>query len=83
MGRHKHKLIDVADATGLNRSIITKLYNDTATRLDLDTLNKLCALYSCQPGDLLRYEKDEQNILPDAKLAKAERIKAAQAKKQK
>jgi len=83
MGRKKHRFVDVADATGLNRSIITKIYNDKINRIDADTLSRLCLLYNCQPGDLLYFEDDGSITLPDAKEEKAKRIKAAQLHKQK
>jgi len=53
MGEHKMKIADVARETGLNRSTVTALYNESATRLDLETIEKLCILFKCQIGDLL------------------------------
>ena len=53
MGMHKLKIADVSRETGLNRSTVTALYNETATRLDLETVEKLCKLFKCQIGDLL------------------------------
>lgn len=47
------KIADVAKETGLNRNTVTLLYKETATRLDLDTVDKLCALFECEVGDLL------------------------------
>ena len=38
MGRDKLRISDVAQKTGLNRSTITALYNETATRLDLTAI---------------------------------------------
>jgi len=83
MARHKHKLVDVADATGLHRSTVTKIYNDDISRIDLDALCRLCILYECELGDLLTFEDDGSITLPDAKEAKAKRIKAAQLQKKK
>ena len=53
MGENKMKIADVARETGLNRSTVTALYNESATRLDLETIEKLCILFKCQIGDLL------------------------------
>ena len=53
MGENKMKIADVSRETGLNRSTVTALYNETATRLDLETVEKLCKLFKCQIGDLL------------------------------
>ena len=52
MGRDKLRISDVAKKTGLNRSTITALYNETATRVDLAAIESLCQLFHCQVGDL-------------------------------
>ncbi|WP_445359730.1 helix-turn-helix domain-containing protein [Microbulbifer sp. EKSA005] len=57
MGEKKLKVVDVARETGLNRSTITLLYKETAQRIDLDTIDKLCDLFECEVSDLL--EKTE------------------------
>lgn len=53
MGEHKMKIADVARETGLNRSTVTALYNETATRVDLYTVEKLCTFFNCKIGELL------------------------------
>ena len=60
MGEHKLKVIDVARETGLHRNTITLLYKETATRVDLETMDKLCALFDCQVADLFEYVKESQ-----------------------
>jgi putative transcriptional regulator len=40
MGEKKLKIADVARETGLHRNTITLLYDETATRIDLDTIEK-------------------------------------------
>ncbi|NIP54890.1 MAG: helix-turn-helix transcriptional regulator [Phycisphaerae bacterium] len=60
MGQHKMKVTDVANATELNRSTITALYKETASRIELDTINKLCVLFNCQVSDLLEWVADQQ-----------------------
>ena len=60
MGEHKLKVIDVARETGLHRNTITLLYKETATRIDLDTMDKLCALFDCQVADLFEYVKENK-----------------------
>ena len=46
------KVIDVARETGLHRNTITLLYNETAARVDIDAMDKLCALFNVSVGDL-------------------------------
>ncbi|MHB1544836.1 MAG: helix-turn-helix domain-containing protein [Gammaproteobacteria bacterium] len=52
MGEHKLKIADVARETGLNRNTITLLYKETATRVDLESIEKLCELFDCGVADL-------------------------------
>jgi putative transcriptional regulator len=52
MGEHKLKVIDVARKTGLHRNTITLLYNETAARVDLEAIDKLCELFNVEVGDL-------------------------------
>ncbi|MBD1853970.1 helix-turn-helix transcriptional regulator [Cyanobacteria bacterium FACHB-502] len=51
----------VAEKAGLHPVTVNKLKNtyEMPPRLDRETLEKLCRVLGCQPGDLLRY-------LPDA-----------------
>ncbi len=58
MGERKMKIVDVARITGLHRNTITLLYNETATRLDVETIDRLCALFRCAVGDLFEYIPD-------------------------
>lgn len=53
MGEHKMRIADVARETGLSRATLTLLYKETAQRVDLDTLDKLCDLFDCALSDLL------------------------------
>lgn len=52
MGRDKLRISDVAQRTGLNRSTVTALYNETATRVELPAIERLCVLFQCQVGEL-------------------------------
>lgn len=55
MGKRKMKIIDVARETDLHRNTITLLYNETATRVDLETINRLCKLFNCSVSDLFEF----------------------------
>ncbi len=55
MGEHKMNIADVARETGLHRNTVTLLYRETATRVDLEAIDRLCKLFNCQVGDLLEY----------------------------
>lgn len=59
MGRKKLKIADISRETGLNRSTITSLYQETAKRIDIDAINELCKLFECEVSELLEYFPDE------------------------
>lgn len=52
MGERKLKIADVARQTGLHRNTVTLLYKETASRVDLEAMDKLCELFDCEVGDL-------------------------------
>ena len=64
MGRDKLRISDVAQRTGLNRSTITALYNETATRVELPAIEKLCNLFHCQVGELFEVVPPETGVQP-------------------
>lgn len=55
MGEKKLKIIDVARDTGINRGTVTRLYQETAERIDLDVVDKLCRYFGCDVSGLFEY----------------------------
>ncbi|ENM6633875.1 MULTISPECIES: helix-turn-helix transcriptional regulator [Vibrio] len=53
MGERKLKISDVIRETGLSRNTVTLLYKETAQKVDLEAIDKLCVLFNCQVGELL------------------------------
>jgi putative transcriptional regulator len=53
MGKNRYKIKDVHEKTGLSRNTISNLYNDKATRIDYDTIEKICSLFNCEINELL------------------------------
>ncbi len=47
------RISDVMRETGLSRTTVTLLYKETALKVDLEALDKLCDLFDCPLGDLL------------------------------
>ena len=45
--------------SGLSYSTVVKLRNTMPSRIDADTLEKLCTVLRCQPGDLLQWVPDD------------------------
>ena len=62
MGIHKFTIQDVHEKTGLTRNTISNLYHEKVTRIDFETMEKLCRLFGCQPGpgELLEYIPDKE-----------------------
>ncbi|MGB4913300.1 MAG: helix-turn-helix transcriptional regulator [Candidatus Dechloromonas phosphoritropha] len=52
MGERKLKIADVARETGLHRNTVTLLYDETAARVELETMDRLCNLFDCTVGEL-------------------------------
>lgn len=53
LGERKLKISDVARDTGINRGTLTRLYYETAERVELDVLDKLCDYFGVEVSDLL------------------------------
>ncbi|MBU0537637.1 MAG: helix-turn-helix transcriptional regulator [Gammaproteobacteria bacterium] len=56
LGEKKLKISDVARDTGLNRGTITRLYHETAVRIDFEVLEVLCTYLHCELSELLTIE---------------------------
>lgn len=52
MAKHKMNIQDVHEKTGMSRTTISKLYNETSTTISFETIQALCNLFNCEPGDL-------------------------------
>ncbi len=59
MGERKLKIADVARETGLHRNTITLLYEETAARVELDAINRLCSLFQVPVGELFEHLPDK------------------------
>ncbi len=58
MGKRKLKITDLARETGINRGTITRLYHETASRIELDVVNILCEYFDCDVCELFEYIDD-------------------------
>lgn len=55
--------IRVADAdrlSSLGKATLYRLYNNEVSRIEFETLNKLCELLDCEPADIFIYTKDTE-----------------------
>ena len=58
MGERKLKISDVARDTGLHRGTISRLYKETAVRVDFESLGFLCRYLRCSIGELLELSEE-------------------------
>lgn len=58
MGEQKLKIADVSRDTGINRGTITRLYQETAVRVEFEVLETLCRYLKCEISDLLEISSD-------------------------
>lgn len=56
LGERKLKISDVARDTGINRGTLTRLYYETAERIELEVLDKLCDYFAVDLPELLARE---------------------------
>ena len=59
MGERRLKIADVARDTGLNRGTVTRLYNETASRIDLNDIEVLCRYFEVGVSDMFELILDE------------------------
>lgn len=53
------KISDVLRQTSLSRNTVTLMYKETALRIELGALDKLCRQFKCEVADILEFT-DEQ-----------------------
>ena len=57
LARRKMKVSDLADQVGITLANISILKNGKAKAVRFETLDKICEVLDCQPGDILEYQK--------------------------
>lgn len=52
LGERKLKVAEISRDTEINRNTLHRLYNETATRVDLEVIEKLCRYLGIEVGEL-------------------------------
>ncbi|MBN9360542.1 MULTISPECIES: helix-turn-helix transcriptional regulator [unclassified Devosia] len=65
LARRKMRLGDLADAVGISMQNLSVLKTGKAKAVRFSTLNRLCDVLECQPGDLLAYERRPEDDQAD------------------
>lgn len=58
LARRKMTVAEFADAVGITPANIAVLKNGRAKAVRFTTLDAICRVLECQPGDILRWEAD-------------------------
>ncbi len=58
LARRKMSVTELSERVGITMANISILKNGKAKAVKLETLNKICQVLDCQPGDLLEYLED-------------------------
>ena len=61
LARRKMRLNDLAERVGITAQNLSVLKTGRAKAIRFGTLEKLCDVLDCQPGDLLAYEKPTES----------------------
>ena len=59
MAKKRIALKDLADAIGITNANLSILKNNKAKAIRFSTLEKLCEILECQPGDIIRFDEEE------------------------
>ena len=65
LARRKMRLGELADAVGISIQNLSVLKTGKARAVRFSTLNALCAVLDCQPGDLLEFDPTAPEPEPD------------------
>ena len=57
MVERKISLNDLAEKVGITNVNLSKIKNNRVTAVRFSTLEALCRILHCQPGDILKYEE--------------------------
>jgi len=55
LAKRKMKLIELSDKVGITQPNLSILKQGKAKAIKLSTLNSICEVLDCQPGDILEY----------------------------
>ena len=60
LAKRKMSVTELSEKVGITMANISILKNGKAKAIKVDTLNKICRVLDCQPGDILEYVKTDE-----------------------
>ena len=64
MAKRKISSGELAERVGITQANLSILKTNKARAIRFSTLEKLCEVLECQPGDILEYRSDESCAIP-------------------
>ncbi len=61
LAKRKMSVTELTERVGLTMANISLLKNGKVKAIKLSTLNKICEVLECQPGDILEYSEDNDD----------------------
>ena len=58
LAKRNMSVVDLADAVGITVANISILKNERAKAVRFTTLDAICRVLECQPGDILEWQQD-------------------------
>jgi putative transcriptional regulator len=66
LARRKMRSKELAEHIGITEQNVSLLKSGKVKGIRFETLDRICAVLSCQPGDILEYRPAEGEDLPDS-----------------
>ncbi len=61
LAKRKMSVTELSEKVGITLANLSVLKNGKAKAIKISTLTKLCAALDCQPGDILEFQKGNDN----------------------
>lgn len=60
LAKRKMSLSELSEKVGITMSNLSILKTGKAKAVRIETMNKICSVLNCQPGDLMEYREDQE-----------------------
>lgn len=60
LAKRKMSVTELSEKVGITMANLSILKNEKAKAIRFSTLDKICEVLQCQPGDILEYMKEEE-----------------------
>ena len=60
LGKHKMNQKTLSKLTGIRPATLSKMYYEETKRIEIDQINKICAVFNCRIEDFIEYNVDKE-----------------------